>query len=382
MSEDLVVIKGARSTAKGKVTRNINYLKNILRCDKDGNFITADIDGDSVKEAMTELKSSYECFQDLNERVMTFREKLDDALAEADAIGKENLYESGVSEEYAAARTLVSKYKNTVKSEAKAKEEATRLSTLQVEVDMLKLIYDGKYSAAKIVVESTDDGVRKTASLVKIELDKAIKEYTQKLVEYKSALDLLEGESKFKPAGDCTTIVGEANEMILKLDSLAVSFTASSAPVTESVKIDHKNIVKLEKMSCPKFSGSPRDFAQWKREFNALVNVPGRTDVEIGGNLLHAVPQKHQRLINHLDLANHKEMMDVLSLEFGRSRLVVDDVVSQIEKIKPITTDKAFVEFVEILEKIKIDLTTLGKIQAVAKENFLIWRRSYQSISI
>ena len=148
----------------------------------------------------------------------------------------------------------------------------------------------------------------------------------------------------------------------------AVSHTPSPAPATDrdAIRVDRNNIVKLEKMSCPKFTGSPRDFAQWKREFEALVMVPGRSDIEIGGNLLHAIPQKHQRLINHLQLANHKEMMEVLALEFGRSRLVVDDIVGQIEKMKPITTDKAFLEFVEKMEKINVDLTTLGKIQAVA----------------
>ena len=119
------------------------------------------------------------------------------------------------------------------------------------------------------------------------------------------------------------------------------------------------SIVKLEMMSCPKFTGSPSDF-------DVLIMALGRSDIKIRGNLLHAIPQKHQRLINHLELANHKEMMEVLALEFGRSRLVVDDIVSQIEKRKPITTDKAFLEFVEKMEKIIIDLTTFGKIQAVA----------------
>ena len=45
---------------------------------------------------------------------------------------------------------------------------------------------------------------------------------------------------------------------------------------------------------------------------------------------------------------------------------MVDDIVSQIEKMKPRTTDKAFLEFVEKMEKINIDLTTLGKVQADA----------------
>ena len=141
MSEDIEVIKGARSTAKGKVTKKINYLKKILRCDKDGKFITAELDEDSVQETMAELRASYECFQDLDDRVLTFMEKQDKA---AD-ISLETSYENGVTDEYTAAVTLHFKYKNAVK----AMEEAKVLSA---KVDMLKLVYDGKYSAAKTVV--------------------------------------------------------------------------------------------------------------------------------------------------------------------------------------------------------------------------------------
>ena len=44
----------------------------------------------------------------------------------------------------------------------------------------------------------------------------------------------------------------------------------------------------------------------------------------------------------------------MLENRFGPSCLVVQDIVSQIEKMKIITTDKGFIEFVEKLEKIKL----------------------------
>ena len=52
-------------------------------------------------------------------------------------------------------------------------------------------------------------------------------------------------------------------------------------------------------------------------------------------------------------------MMTILLGKFGRPFLIVEGVVSDIEKIKPITgekADKLFVDFVETLEKIKRDL--------------------------
>ena len=345
VSEDKDVIKRARSAAKGRVIKQINMLKKILRCDNDGKFVTAEISGDVVQGIMTELKAKHDCFQDLHDRYMAFRAELGDALAEAADISLEAIFENGVSDEFAAATALYSKYSIQVESEVRAGAEAKARedngSNLLTEINALKVNYDGKYVAAKTVTESTEDKIRKTAGLVKKELEMAINKYTFKIEEFKSTPTSKEGESKFKPAEDCATTVAEANQMMLLLDSVAVNYTASLAPATDrdAVNADRKNIVKLEKMSCPKFTGSPRDFAQWKREFEALVMVPGRSDIEVGGNLLHAIPQKHQRLINHLQLANHKEMMDILALEFGRSRLVVDDIVGQIEKIKPNTTD-------------------------------------------
>ena len=64
-------------------------------------------------------------------------------------------------------------------------------------------------------------------------------------------------------------------------------------------------------------------------------------------------------------------MMEILVSEFGRSRLIVDDVVGQLSKMRPITTDKAFLDFVEKLEKIHLDLTTMKRVSAVANPTIL-----------
>ena len=81
-------------------------------------------------------------------------------------------------------------------------------------------------------------------------------------------------------------------------------------------------MVKLQKLSCPKFSGFPRDFGQFKRDFVEMVRVPGRADVEIGSNLREAVPEKFKHLIGHLDTSNHTGMMQVLEKKFGPSRIL------------------------------------------------------------
>ena len=71
-------------------------------------------------------------------------------------------------------------------------------------------------------------------------------------------------------------------------------------------------MVKLEKLKCPKFSGQARDFGQFKRDFNQIVNVAGRSDVESGSNLKDTIPEKYKHLVTHLNTSDHKDMMNVL----------------------------------------------------------------------
>ena len=81
--------------------------------------------------------------------------------------------------------------------------------------------------------------------------------------------------------------------------------------------------VKLQKISCPKFSGIPREFAKFKRDFNKIVAVSSRPDVEIGYNLRESIPQKYIHLLDHLDTAQHEEMMTILETKFGNKSLVI-----------------------------------------------------------
>ena len=59
-------------------------------------------------------------------------------------------------------------------------------------------------------------------------------------------------------------------------------------------------------------------------------------------------------------------MMDILVEKFGQSCLVVEDIINQIEKLKSVSTNKGFIEFVEKLERFKLDLETLGVLDQIA----------------
>ena len=123
--------------------------------------------------------------------------------------------------------------------------------------------------------------------------------------------------------------------------------------------------IKINKPDPIKFSGQPRDFATFKRSFEAII-VPNRSIADIGLYLKQAIPSKDLHLIDNVDIENYSEMMNILAKEFGTTRKIVDSVITEMEKFKVVTTDKMFIDFVEKLEKIHRDLKTMKMLEEVA----------------
>ena len=121
-------------------------------------------------------------------------------------------------------------------------------------------------------------------------------------------------------------------------------------------------------MSAPTFSGQTRDFAKFKRDFEAVV-VPDRHPLHVAEYLRQAVPKKYHHLLN--DVAHPEDMMEVLANKFGNRRLVVNDALSQIEEMGHITTDEEFVHFVEDIERIIVDFKILGYMEELANAFFI-----------
>ena len=66
---------------------------------------------------------------------------------------------------------------------------------------------------------------------------------------------------------------------------------------------DKATFLKL-KVRPPLFSGKSREFAVFKRDFETIVAVDGRTNVEIGALLKDSVPQKCRYLLDKVNLAD------------------------------------------------------------------------------
>ena len=63
--------------------------------------------------------------------------------------------------------------------------------------------------------------------------------------------------------------------------------------------------------------------------------------------------------------------MRILQKKFGTKNLVVQDILSQLEKVKSVTTDKMFIEFVEKLQKAKLDLDSLKMTSEIANASIM-----------
>ena len=159
-------------------------------------------------------------------------------------------------------------------------------------------------------------------------------------------------------------------DKIVNVQKLNASKIAASSPILSSTFKEaeirpHVTPIKLEKPGKITFSGNARDFATFKRNFEAIV-VPNRPAADVGLHLYQAVPQKDRHLLDNVSLDQHQEMMKILAARFGTTRRVVDSIVSEIEKLKIVTTDKMFIEYVEKVERIKRDAETVNLIEEIA----------------
>ena len=58
--------------------------------------------------------------------------------------------------------------------------------------------------------------------------------------------------------------------------------------------------------------------------------------------------------------------MTILAAEFDTTRQIVDSVISEIERLKLVTSDVGFIDYVEKLEKVYKDLKTVKMVEEVA----------------
>ena len=125
--------------------------------------------------------------------------------------------------------------------------------------------------------------------------------------------------------------------------------------------------IKLEKAETIGFTGSARDYARFKREFEMIV-VPNRSKTEVGLRLRQAVPKENRHLLDNIALEDYAQMFVVLNEEFGTADRVVNSILGEIKRLKAPGDDKAFVAFVEKIEDAARDLEAVNLLAEIVNQ--------------
>ena len=222
-------------------------------------------------------------------------------------------------------------------------------------------------------INSEDEKIRKSATNKKENFQKSLENLLKISRDLMGYVGMRNTSIVTKEEFDCGKEQKNAKEIMQKLD-IAINeekeqqISILSLPQHNSTAIQSHgdSFLKLKKLSAPKFSGLSREFAKFKRDFNTLVAVEGRNDVEIGATLKESIPRKYHHLVDNLALDQHKKMMKILTTKFGSHRVIVDEIVSEIKKMKQVTNDKMYVNFVDSIDKIQRDLVELKLEQEIA----------------
>ena len=394
-SEDISVVKSAISGVKGQITKYTNRLNIVLGQKKDDDFDFSQISNVEVSQGKLKIEENFELFQQLQIRHCELLDMSDEEeIKEADQ-EEAKLFGEVCSKVYPVLES-VSAYMRSVdhskrvsseeeqkakaiEDESKAKKDLSASITRKVaaQARALQTYTVEKEGALKLTAcvrdKSGDDDVSNIANIrfQPVEatrnslkqsfenLETLSNELCALLVSRGDPQDAIDKMIEFDYAVEYKAV---KNIFIdLGVMELAQKEKSSSSSVTTG-KESKVTPIKINKPDPIKFSGQPRDFATFKREFEAIV-VPRRDPSDVGFHLKQAVPSKHRHLLDNIDLSKYEEMMEVLRQEFGSRGKVVKSVTMEIDKMKAVTSDANFVEFVEKLEKVRRDLESVDYLE-------------------
>ena len=387
-SDDADFIKQVRSSYKGKLTRCINTINRVLvytGVDKN-TFDHVNIDHEEVLDLVNNLKEAKSAVDELHTRFEVKRVHSEGQIEEK-LIETDNQYIDEVDTSFRACLRLVNSYKIQQKAKDDIKSNQSKIaqeaSQFPVKLQLFKekrADYEACFAAANKVIVSDNMSIQRTAAHHKSVLET---EFNKMRDLGKSLAELAPNAKNVDPSDvelfSCSKEILGYRQAVADLervskevdlnDKLELAKVAKpptvAAPSVGPVSSEKSNILKL-KVTAPSFSGKCRDFAVFKRDFESIVAVDQRSDVEIGALLKDGVPQKYRYLLDKVALSNHKEMMEILVSKFGRARIIVDECTAEIRNMKVITNDREFIDFVEHVDKLKRDLEQLELLSDIA----------------
>ena len=375
-ADNLATVKRSRSTAKGQITAAANRLEKIL-VTKDNKFDHQAINEIEVKDYHDRLQANFTLFKEAHSKVQSLREVEATEKEEEEVMLEEEKYFGDVADRvYPLIRKHI-EYTNSlsakqVLSESLLEEENSKKELISsitgLEIELRE--EQDKYASIKelvIEIQSTLEKVSsdkllesqtiisQPANSLKLKLQEAFDKTKGKAKELISALqargdkqDSIDKVVSFDNSKETKQFVqlDSALDRVINIQKLSNSGRRDSVDTPFNSTLNDKNTtstpIKLEKPAPIKFSGNARDFAAFKEKFEAIV-VPNRSAADIGLYLHQAIPGKYQHLVKNFKPMEHVKMMEVLVGKFGTTRVLVEAVNAEIEKLKFPTTDKMFV---------------------------------------
>ena len=365
-----------RAAAKGKLTRAINRLTpSLKKLGADAQMCEVE-----VHEGIKTFVELYNNFKAAHEAVYRFVENEKDEKIREENLAKEEEYFHEVRSNCCAIEKGYSQFKNLLQSyPEQVHQYESVLANYNISLETAqKMVGDrDTKSFEELMADPEVQGLntQDAATDLTIKLEKLVNGYraikTFLVLNGKSDQEIQEitkYDHNTLQVSHSTTFRGlfRISEVRKKLNvqSTVVSRNAPAGLVNEEAPI------KLEKAKPITWNGKERDFATFKREFEAIV-VPRRHPSQVAVYLKEAIPEKHKHLLNNHNLDDYQGMMKTLSEKFGTSRQVIMSIVAELGKLSIATSDRQFVTFVETIEKAERDLEAVDSVDQLENETIL-----------
>ena len=383
-SDDPNEVKRLRGSISTQIACDIKLLQKELAKKTGNSYDFEKISPQLIKTQRKKLQSHFELIQKLQERFVEIREEgltaeTETALVEADVAYMEDItsrvcplldsidqFEEGLAS-LTKNKSLLKSGKEKQDAVIKAKQDFKIIhDKIKEELDLIETLTDGDEKNKQIQLIPTESFIRDLSVSYS-----EVKRTCARFKEIYQASENSENEPKLDAICEYEYSIYVSLDIRLKKYDQAKGFIKICSSSEKSTK-DAGMIapLKINKPEALKFSGEAREFAPFKRDFLAMV-VPNRDNTQIGMHLKQAIPEKHKHLVSNKDLDDWSSMLDVLEEELANPKLIIDITVGEIERMKTATTDKGFIDFVEALEKIERDLTTLDQLAEIANTSVL-----------
>ena len=290
-SVDPEEIKRYRKSTKTQVTTSVNRLGNIL-AKKDGNYFDHKVINETeVEQVEIKLKESFDLFSKLHERYCHLRAPGKDETEEEELVVKDAAYSEEVSSK---VYQLMDQLKTYHKSLANMKSIPSHQEKFEDSMMNFKVSKEIAVQVSQCLDNLNPDEVSEPAENAKKALDKDFDELSVNAAELKKALvacgdtaEAVQEKVKLNRMEELKSVakINKDLDKIVIAQKLNASKIAASSPILSSTFKEaeirpHATPIKLNKPDPITFSGNPRDFATFKRDFEAVI-VPNRPAAQL-----------------------------------------------------------------------------------------------------